>query len=98
MSDTALAFLEALLTVPYLTFTNLFLLAPLAAERLRTPRGVLPAEDAATGGAAVASSSSEGEGEGGGAVAFLSHTCCYSARELRQLGIGARVRLVESPY
>ena len=98
MSDTALAFLEALLTVPYLTFTNLFLLAPLAAERLRTPRGVLPAEDAATGGAAVASSPFEGEGEGGGAVAFLSHTCCYSARELRQLGIGARVRLVESPY
>ena len=93
MSDTALAFLEALLTVPYLTFTNLFLLAPLAAERLRTPRGVPPAEDAATGGAAVASSS---DGGASGAAPFLSHTCCYSARELRQLAIGARVRLVES--
>ena len=66
MSDTALAFLEALLTVPYLTFTNLYLLAPLAAERLRTPRGVLPAEEAATGGAAVASS----DGEGSGAAAL----------------------------
>ena len=98
MSDTALAFLEALLTVPYLTFTNLFLLAPLAAERLRTPRGVPPAEDAATGGAALASSS-DGEASGAsGAAPFLSHTCCYSARELRQLAIGARVRLVESLY
>jgi len=67
VSDTALAFLEALLTVPYLTFTNLYLLAPFAAERLRTPRGVLPAEEAATGGAAVASS----DGEGSGAAPFL---------------------------
>ena len=76
--------------MPYLTFTNLYLLAPRAAERLRTPRGVLPEEDAATGGAALPSS------DGGGVAPFLSHTCCYSARELRQLAIGARVRLVES--
>ena len=88
-SDTALSFLETLLTVPYLSFTNLYLLAPMAAERLRTPRGAPPdaAADAATGGG----------GDAGAAFApFLSHTCGYSTEELQQLAIGARVRLVES--
>jgi len=71
VSDTALAFLETLLTVPYLTFTNLYLLAPRAAERLRTPRGVLP-DEAATGDAAT------GDEPGRRAAPFLSHTCGYS--------------------
>ena len=97
-SDAALSFLETLLTVPYLTFTNLFLLAPRAAERLRLPRGAAEGEataDEATGGGAAAA-------DGGAAPppppppAFLSRTHGYSATELRQLAIGARVRLVES--
>ena len=92
-SDAALAFLETLLTVPYLTFTNLFLLAPRAAERLRLPRGAAEDEaaDEATGGGGGAAAA-----DGGAPTAFLSRTYGYSAAELRQLAIGARVRLVES--
>ena len=58
--------------MPYLTFTNLYLLAPRAAERLRTPRGVLPDEEAATGDAAT------GDEPGRRAAPFLSHTCGYA--------------------
>ena len=38
-SDTALALLEALICVPYLYFSYLYLVAPMAHDRLHTPRG-----------------------------------------------------------
>jgi len=38
-SDAAIALLEALISVPYLHFTNLYFLAPHALDKLTTPRG-----------------------------------------------------------
>lgn len=44
-SDTALAFLESLISVPYINFTSLYLLAPHAAKKLLHPRGELQLDD-----------------------------------------------------
>ena len=38
-SDAAISLLEAIVSVPYLSFSHIYLVAPRAAERLRRPRG-----------------------------------------------------------
>mmetsp|Transcript_28030 Transcript_28030/g.71900 ORF Transcript_28030/g.71900 Transcript_28030/m.71900 type:complete len:1184 (+) Transcript_28030:552-4103(+) len=74
-SDAAIALLEALTTVPYLTFNYLYLVGPRARERLVMPRGTVG---------------------GSHALSFFSRSCAYTTEELVALGLGARVRLVDS--
>ena len=78
-SDTALALLEALISVPYLHFSYIYLVAPLAASRLREPRGhLLDKTDPSC------------------PAPFFARNGGYTREELRALGLGARVHLVDS--
>lgn len=127
-SDAAIALLEALITVPYLYFSYLYLVVPRARERLLTPRGEVGVERRGGrrwrsgegsesrrwgegggeswrcgegGGESMrwAESGREGEDEEGGrerVCSFFARSCGYTAEELIALGLGSRVRLVES--
>jgi hypothetical protein len=68
--------------VPYLHFAYIYVVAPQAGSRLREPRGVLVADADADGGAPPSP--------------FFSRSGAYTAAELRALGLGARVRLVDA--
>jgi hypothetical protein len=105
-SDTSIAFLETLLTVPYLHFTSVTLLAP---EGL--PDGETGAAGGGTGaagrGAGAGTTAPSSEDAAGSAPpapdepavasdAFASSSLCYTARELRQLALGARVKVIRA--
>jgi len=83
-SDTALALLEALISVPYLHFSHLYLVAPQAQTRLKRPRGLV---NPATQKLSLPH---------GAPAPFFACTSSYTREELSELGIGARVRVVDS--
>lgn len=94
--DTSIAFLETLLAVPYLHFSSITLVAPYG-----LPDGTaLPAQPARDDG---------GKGVGSGSAALGTHdepaiapgafsaaSLCYTRRELRQLGLDARVTVIRA--
>jgi len=78
-SDAALSLLESLISVPYLYFAYIYLVAPHAGDRLQRPRGVV-----------------DPSAKKGGGAPFFARTGGYSLAELKALGMGARVRVVNS--
>jgi len=94
-SDAAIALLEALISVPYLFFSYLYLVAPQAHDRLRWPRGEpgtvqIGEEDYEK------SRPYHRREESRGMSPFFARTSGYTKEELATLGIGARVRVVDS--
>jgi len=78
-SDAALAFLEGLISVPYLHFSSIVLVAPRAGDRLSVPRGhAVNLEDRRM------------------PTPFFARSGGYTKAELKALGLGARVKLVDS--
>lgn len=82
-SDASLALLETLVSVPYLHFSSLCLVAPKASQRLRAPRGTF---------ASVADSD---ETLAAAADSFFARACSYTPVEVAALNLGARVRIIE---
>lgn len=82
-SDASLALLEALVSVPYLHFSSLCLVAPKASQRLRAPRGTF------------ASVADADEALEAAADSFFSRACSYTPAEVAALNLGSRVQIVE---
>jgi len=78
-SDAALSLIESLISVPYLCFSYIYLVAPHAATRLREPRGNLISKT-----------------DPRYPAPFFARTGGYARDELLALGLGSRVRLVDS--